>query len=400
MFGFLHSQRWVSVVLVALLLGGCATKSARPLGTEQRQGLGRLGVATAHFAPSVVLEITRGKGDSAARAAANAALGTLEGGLQTRDGFGFLLSVLLAPVIAVGGAVYGAVAGDSAAEVHRLADPLDEVLYGRELQQLLKEALLQHTRRTAQPIARSDLRGSGAEGRWQDYRGEVDLDTVLEVGIREILLSDESVANTRVNLQVTGFARLVAVSDGGVVLEQDYLYRSIDRSLAEWSRNGGTRLRSELNAAFDQIAGRIADDYFLTLAELPPKLASLAATRPLPHFCFFCEAFLEPLPTATPEFCWEPFPAAADLVGAQGALLQGAEDVVYDLRVTGLVKPSETIRYDIAETCYRFTAPLTPCRVHWWQVRARFRVGERLYATPWVMDERNRFRPSCASSPD
>ena len=106
------------IILMSLALGvgqwGCATapKAPPPLLSEQvRANLGTIGVASAPFSPEAHLEApTSGKWSGAGKGAAAGSLASIGGGLQSGHPIGFALWIALAPLFAMGGAVYGAIA--------------------------------------------------------------------------------------------------------------------------------------------------------------------------------------------------------------------------------------------------------------------------------------------------
>ena len=119
------------VLLMLTLTAGCATTFDDPgpdaLSTAHRTEMGRLAIREP-MRPSVALtgeDVLETKGEAAKSKAAGAAVGWLGGSLQagaeSGDPLGFLLMATIgivgAPVAAVGGAVYGAAAADSAEQL-------------------------------------------------------------------------------------------------------------------------------------------------------------------------------------------------------------------------------------------------------------------------------------------
>lgn len=385
-------KHFVSLLLCLLLFAGCATPV---MPSEERDKLGRLGMATVGFAPEVVLDVTRGRGHGAVMGAARGASGSVAQSMVTLNPF---VGVLFAPVVAVGGAVYGAIVADSADEVQKSINSIETLLPGMEFQQVLRQNVAEFTRRrTSQHFVRTDLLGSESPGQPRNFQDEKELDSVLEVGIWEIRLQDQSLSNTRVVLKVTGFARLVRVRNGSLCLEKEYRYQSAARDLDIWAQHGGSLVKDELKLAYEQIAGRIVDDYFLTVSDFPQPIASLAVTQPIPETGFFTAGFVKPLATQQPVLGWQPFPSEQDVAGLDGERLKRASEIVYDLRIADQEEQFVFSRHDLAQPTYKPETPLPPCRIYNWQVRARFRVDEAVSVTPWISDKRNRFKTDCST---
>lgn len=388
-------KNFVCLLLCLLLFAGCATPV---IPRENRDKLGRLGMATVGFAPEVVLDVTRGRGHGALMGAAGGASGSVAAGILYLNPFSVFVGVLLAPVAAVGGAVYGAIVADSADEVQKSINPIETLLHGMEFQQVLRQNVAEFTRRrTSQRFVQTDLMGSESPGQPRNLQDEKELDSVLEVGIREIRLQDQNLSNTRVVLKVTGFARLVRVRDGSLCLEKDYRYQSADRGLDIWAQHGGSLVKDELRLAYEQIAGLIVDDYFLPVSDFPQPIASLAVTQPIPETGFFTAGFVKPLATQQPVLGWQPFPSEQDMAGLDGERLKRASEIVYDLRIADQEEQFIFFRHDLAQPTYKPETPLPPCRIYNWQVRARFRVDEAVSVTPWISDKRNRFKTDCST---
>ncbi|MBW2477823.1 MAG: hypothetical protein JRE63_10930 [Deltaproteobacteria bacterium] len=385
-------------IFVLILIGGCALqRTSQPLPQEQRDSLGQLAVTAVHFAPHLEIDITHGRGHGAAKGAGGGALASLEAGLRSGDAIGLLLGIVLAPVVATGGAVYGAVAADSAKVVDGHTKTFENYLLGTELQRLLKQDVIDQINLwTSHKVVRSDLIGSSNFDQVKDYHSESDIDSVLEVGINEISLSDQSVSNTRVVLRVTGITRLIKVENSSVVFDQEYQYQSVSRDLDDWAAKDGALLKLEFQTAIHSFAERIVNNYLLTPARFPSKLFSLEATRPEPQHCFFCEDQIEPLDTCQPELCWRPFPAPDELVSPDGEWLQHAEDIVYDLKIRKFSDLYIIDINDIEQSCFYPEAPLEPCQLYVWSVRARFWVDSTEYVTPWQSNYRNHFKTACS----
>lgn len=386
----------LSGLLVVVLVSGCAGSGPRPISAEQRAALGRVGVATVHYAPDIAYHVTDSRGEGAAKGAAAGAAVSIYGGLSTGDPFGPLIGLLLAPVFAAGGGIYGAVASDSAAVVRAQIDPVDSYFFVSELQQKLTLEVLAHTAwRTTQSLARIGLKGSESAGQPKDFHDQTDLDTVLEVGLQQIALNDLGLSNQQIYLKVVASARLVQVRDGRLLAERKYDYLSVARSLAEWAKNDARHLNDDLLRAFEHIGGRMVDDLFLPVISLPKASSALVATRPLPEFCFFCSQGTKALRTRQPRLCWQAFPDVMTPDDDNGDRTVAQEGVVYDLWVKERAGRTAVIAYEIEPTCHQLSEPLKACTLYDWQVRARYLVAGEVQATPWVTTLKHAFKTKC-----
>lgn len=381
-------KKLISASLCLLSLTGCATTT---LPREERAHLGRLGVATAHYAPEMNFGIvSRGHAT-----ASGAALGAIAGPLAPimASPYGIGVTIFFWPILAATGATVGAVGGlvssHSGKEIEENVPKIEAYVYATEFQRLLSQQVVDFTQqRTLQELAQTGLKGSESPDHPKNYQTSTNLDTVLEVGLQQINLSDTGGFFSRQTaLHVSGFSRLLRVADGRLLLEKDYLYHSVERDLEDWVADGGKALQEELQRAFSLIASDIVDTHFVEEVKLLIDSASLKQTLPVIERCLFCKDFLEPLDTLQPELAWQAFPAEEDLVHPEWARFKKAEDVVYDLQLyvdqRNSVSSSIDTHYGITQARYQFETPLDPCQTYNWRVRARFEVDGIVYVTPW-----------------
>lgn len=378
-------KKLISSILCLSFLAGCAVK---PLPHAERARLERLGVATVHYAPEMDVSIAS-RGQSTAGGAATGALATALAPAVVAGPYGAAVTIFFWPILATVGATVGAAGGYvgaySAKEVKENAPLIEAYIYTTEFQRILSQKVVTFTRqRTSQSLAQTDLIGSESPDHFKDFRNETQLDTILEVGISRINLSGPRFLGGPLTLHVKGFSRLVRVSDGELVLKNDYTFDSIARELDVWAAKGGKLLQEELRNAFDVIASEVVDAHFIENIKFPRFSASLKQVKPKFKYFF---SNLKPLRTLRPQLGWQAFPAEEDLAHPEFVWLINAKHIVYDLQYfirgqDGQLS-SLTTRYGIKQPSYRFKKPLEHNRTYAWRVRARFWVDGVIYATPW-----------------
>lgn len=386
----------IAAILFCILPVGCAHIPPPVFPQEQRDGLGRLAVVTTNQAPEISIDVTTGRGHSAAKAAGAGAAGSIAGGFYA-GGVGAVLGVVLAPVVAAGGAIYGTVAGPSADDVKAALPPLEKYLLEAGYQKAVKLSVLETIAATTDWPVVAECAGAETSLEQLGTSPFPNADAVMAVGLREINLQDMSLNNSSVVLRISGFAKLFRAVDGTLISTAEYQRQSVSRSLEAWGQDGGVLVRKELAALIGSMAEGMVDNYLLTATQLPAYPASLEPVGPRPGFClFFCDDLPRMIEDSFPEFCWEPFPVAEDLASEQGKWLNSVENVFYDFRLVDTDDHSTTSRYGIDKPCYTLENQTAQCRNYMWLVRARFRVAGKLYATPWVArDKRNFFRTPC-----
>ena len=215
--------------------------------------------------------------------------------------------------------------------------------------------------------------------------------------------------NPALRLAVEARARLVASGSGEELFARGFRYHSPRRELARWVADDGRLLTQELERAYQDLAERMHDAFFLTssaeivqsspLTGLPgsaeyglcwlgprapaarPVLVSEMWTLPFTKgdLCELSAIHFGTVDTLEPLLRWDAFPRAADS--------HDVEAVTYDLKVwevedcarraliyerTGLPLPE-----------HRLEAPLAAGSRYFWSVRARFAGRGQARATPW-----------------
>ena len=324
--------------------------------------------------------------------------------------------LLMAPVVITAEAAGGAVEGS----VH--AVPADKA---REIEKVIHDAAarLDSQRALAARVA-SMLAADGAVRVAQDAPA----DTVLELAVLAIELEGcvarapfdanpcpGGTRNPALALTLTVRARLLHAGDEQALFARELRYHSPRRELARWTADDARLIDEELDRAYDDLAGRIADGFFLLgavelampssfgrLPQVDPQygLCWLAprkpAAKPLGIGDFVSAPFLKygrdlcrgsalrfgSADSVQPLLAWEAFPRALD-----GELASSVSHVTYDLRVWDEEDCSRRSlvyqRNGLTRAEHRIEQALEPGQRYFWSVRARFVLADRPTATPW-----------------
>lgn len=392
----------IAAALLCVLPTGCAFYSPPQIfPQEQRESLGWIAITVPSQAPVISVDVTTGRGDSAAKSAGIGALSSVYGGFVA-GGVGPIFGILLAPAFAVGGAVYGTVAGPSADEVKETLPALEKLLADGEYQKALKLKVLETLATRTAMVGNFENNGETLVSELANAIATPKADTVMEVGLIEIKLLDGGVTNSEVFLAISGFVKLARATDGTVITTSKYLQYSAFHSLEDWGRDGGALVGKELVATIGEMAELMVDNHLLTATQWPDFYPSLQPASFDPEPCLFCDYGPKINADQSMEFCWVSFPAPGDVAYTNGNWLQDAENVVYDFRILRaerhqLIGLNPVIkRYEIDKPCYTLKDKLDPCNRYEWSVRARFRVSGKMYATPWITRHgRNSFKAEC-----
>ncbi|MGH7404737.1 MAG: hypothetical protein ACREJA_02515 [Candidatus Methylomirabilales bacterium] len=179
--------------------------------------------------------------------------------------------LLLSPVVALGGAIYGAIAADSAEKVEATEATFKKALADLKIQETFRDRVLQvardETRQTFVPVEHRGPTILNEEVSYSFLTAEA-IDTILEVGVTRFGLEGEGI-NPLLPLVISTRARLVRVDDGAELYTREWVYRSRKRKFVEWAANNAQPLRDELDRAHQSLAEQIVDELFLVYL-IPP----------------------------------------------------------------------------------------------------------------------------------
>lgn len=275
-------------LLLASLLGlcGCASGPPPPLAPDLRATLGTIGV------------VSRGKSPDLDWSAPTTGVGSGAGvGLKMwwalssqPQGCGNGVCALTLPFFALGGAIYGGVAGESPEAIANAEAALKEAMAGIHLQAALQESIFQkardRTRYVVVLVQPSDLLGPGTESQYSALADQ-GVTTVLEVGVSQFALIGKYIGhNPPMMLAVNADAKLIRAKDGEVIYTLPVKYSSIHREFVEWAANNGQALRSEITSIpqflANEILWRMFSSDLLPVPEPPPPAPTQETEGPCP----------------------------------------------------------------------------------------------------------------------
>lgn len=267
-----RDRRLILWLALALLAGqaGCALKPLHRLhrlpSEEVRGQLGTVGVVSPRIAPEASVE--GGKGTGAAKGAWLGAASMIGGGLESGPAHGLLLGIALAPVAALVGGIYGAVAAEPASRVEEAERALHKVLAELKVQETIRDLVLEVARvETGYQFVSLAQRPATGEER-VDYRSLVSegIDTILEVGVSALGLEGPFGVNV---LVVEACARLIRTADGAQLYAlppegaHPLLFISRARKFVEWGAEDARPFREELDRGLRTLAEKMVEDLFL-----------------------------------------------------------------------------------------------------------------------------------------
>lgn len=247
-------------------MAGCATKPQ--LDEHIKSELGTIGVAGYQFPPNTVsIPNSPGKVQGTIDGAAGGAGGVLVAGLYSYDPYAFLLSVLLVPVFAVGGAVYGAITTDSPLPADMVAinqNQIDAAFTELKIQDSLRDRVEHLAQaKTNHKIVLLPEEGPSDQNSTYDYRQLTNkgIDTVLEAGFSYIETTPVSLGKT--GLIINADARLINVSNNTNIFYTQYQFRSSAYSLADWATNDARLVQETFDKATNKMARDILKDFLV-----------------------------------------------------------------------------------------------------------------------------------------
>ncbi len=366
-------------VCVALLLSGCSTvprgEPAPPVvSTEVRAQIGRLAVR-APLPPQVKLTAaldTKGKAAGKTALSAGGAWlgGTAGAAAETGEPITFALvlglGLLTTPIVAAGGALYGASAADNQADITAGNTTIQRALDFTP-QRLLEVIRTEFQQGVPVPY---ELVGSlsNAELRQRGFS------TVLDVEVLNITSQPDS-SGMHAAFLVTNEATLTQLQDHRRLLVRTFPIRIEGRAVSRWAANDGALLLGELDAEYARVAAELRQALFLRPSIRVQGLAP-ASTGPGPWH-------LKKVASLQPVFRW----SAVD-----GVETVAADRVTYDIRY-GVDRKQMSIEALDATMQFQPAQALQACKKYYWQVRARYAVFGAETSSAW--SPLHRFKTPC-----
>ncbi len=359
------SRKFLVFCIGCVLFSGCsslATTQPQPLSERDRERLGRIWVQPSYDTAEATSGVTSGRGMGAAIGAGQAtgAMWSEMGSGMSGDGaaLGLLVLVALTPIVAAGGAVYGAAAADSANDVDQYLATLDQVYaatdatYARHLEQGIADLPYLDVAVGARPNA---------------------FDSRLVIQFNE-LTGEGGGVKSNLSFTLSTKTSLYIGDDTAPAYVRDYRFHTPVRRLAQWAEGDGSALRAEVDVLAASTVQALLDDHFRRSAYTvqPDYPAYRFAFRP------------KRLATDQPEFRWHL---------AEGEFEVDAKvPVTYELRISGEAGAFSDYH---GLTVQRFTPPqpLPACARLEWLVRGHYQSMGQSRSTAW--SEPQRFRTPC-----
>jgi len=335
-------------IILVFILSACA-QSPKYLSETDRKSLGRIGVVSAQFQPEINLTLpAKGAGSGAWRGAREGAKDVIVGSAVIPLPGTIILGILLSPVAAAGGAVYGAFAAPPANTVARHEEVLTSISQRLKINKSIREEIIRYADEKAHyPLTDMGEIGPAKPGKDANYLHLAlnRTDTVLEVSASD--LSTEGAAiNSPFRVVIKADVRLVRTSDGMTLASYHPGFTSQSHTLQEWAGYDGALFRKALQSGFTQISretiyellfvygsasaeeiGSVGSDGKIFI--YPPKFIM---SRPEKSgFSLFSDDDLI-VDSLTPEFCWKPFADVKTLSG-KGANMAGISHISYQLEI-------------------------------------------------------------------
>jgi hypothetical protein len=373
---------------MSLLLASCAQI---PASLEDRAGIQRVTIVPDSVPPKTHFEtFAVGAGAGMGKGAAVASGTALVGGRSEAGGFGLLVTIVLLPFIAAGGAVYGAaiaVPPDRAEAIEALPKQvLATTAIERRLAELVAEAGQDSGYVLTLPPEYADRGLSGAPV-------EPDSDALLETDVTDFGFRGDG-DDPDIAMYVRAKARLVRMPAQKTLGESTFLFQSEPRKLDQWLADGGKPLHTAFDTLLRNLARDIVDRRLLHypygfIGDFEIELPGPSANSPGK---LIISPFFIPTPTVDtlqPTLVWNAFRApdeAADAAkGMARSKLLGYEVCIWRRYQSEQMTPQgcDYRQQGGPETSHTVEAPLLPGTRYFWSVRMRFKVDNDAYLTGW-----------------
>lgn len=395
---------------LSLLLAGCAGVPV-PASLEDRAGIQRVTVVPDTVPPETHFETYAvGAGAGMGKGAAEASVKALASG--GGGSVGVLLAIALLPLIAAGGAAYGAsiaVPADRAAAIETLPKQLlATTAIERRLAQLVAEAGRDSGYVLALAPENADRSPSGAPV-------GADSDALLETDVTDFYFKGDG-DDPDIAMYVRAKARLVRMPAHKTLGESTFVLQSESRKLNQWLDDGGKPLHAAFDTLLRNLARDIVDRRLLhypygllhypsgqlnpygSLNDIELELRGPSAISP-------GSSFLWPptVDTLQPTLAWNAFTIPDKASDTAGGMTRAAT-LGYEVCIWREYEPGQwSARGCIyrhrggPETSHTIETPLPPGTRYRWSVRMRFKVDSDEYLTGWNRRPLEFYTPATAS---
>jgi hypothetical protein len=412
-----ETRRWrngthglaLTLVLLMLVLGGCATTGNVAPDTAHQEQLGRVAIVAIEQEPELKFEgFVHGKGAGAA-AGAGGTFAACLGGMGSGGcsgafcGAALILMLGICSVAGLIGGVAGAATAPSADQAKAGEDTLIRAFEVRTIQHSVRQAIEDAARAAGAILVNlpeDDVRPAAAARDYRSLAGR-GIDTVLETTLTKAGTSGAGINSpSMAYMQVQ--VRLVDAVSNAEKYSTDYLYQGRSLDLAGWSAQQAKPLLDELEKGYRSLGTHIYDSIF-ELHPFPDRGAhsaggmlstafGLAPIAPPTRGQLTADDFISrrfewfEVDSMRPHLKWEAFPRASDIAATPESMSR-AHNVRYDL----VIAREENMA--AAEIVYRKEGLLYPEHTpdlslrpetrYFWTVRARFELDGRNRVTEW-----------------
>ncbi len=367
--------RFFITLLLAITAAGCVvTEPAAPpaLANSAREQIGHLAVR-GPTRPNVTLaDDLEGKGSAAGKTALSAGAGWLGGTMEVASQGGgegavllLALGLVTTPIVAAGGAAYGAAIADNPEAVTSgneiIAESLD--FAPAQLRQALDEQLT-----SSAPVSYEFV---PAESSNQQLLSQ-GFDSVLDVQMHSIA-SRPTADRIHVYFESVNKFQLTSLRTGQLLISRSHRRDFEPRAVSGWASRNASPLTEALDAGFSDISSQTIEELFLAPAirvkGLEPVTRGLFGTGTIPG--------------RRPLFVW---------TALDGGSAEPSRDVEYEIEISPSGK-AEPISHRTHNMRYVPPAPLAACRSYRWRLRAHYSSFGQPTATAWTPEYR--FKTQC-----
>jgi len=395
-------------IILALILSACA-QSPKYLSEMDRKSLGHVGVVSAQFQPEINLTLpAKGAGAGAWRGAKEGAKDVIVGSAVIPLPGTIILGILLSPVAAAGGAIYGAFAAPPAKTVVQHEKVLTDISQKLEINRSIREGIIRYADKKAHYLL-IDLgeTGPAKPGKDASYLGLAlnGTDTVLEVIVSDLSTQGAAI-NSPFKITINVDVRMIRTVDDMVLASYPSRFVSQPHTLQEWASHDGSLFREVLQKGFTQISRETMYELLfiydaVSAKEMrsvdpngkgyvhPPEIITSMPEKPA--FSLFSDN-RPVVGTVTPEFCWKPFISEKKQLSDESAKMSGVSHISYQLEVR---HDDEMVykRESLKGLCHHLDQPLKWNEKYsvsvrrWFKLNGYIRVtrpGEVLFKTPSI----------------
>ncbi len=357
-----------------LVLGACTTtiplRDAQPLSEAERQTLGAVQIEPVYEGRTKTQGINPGKGAGVAMGAGGAALGWAGASLSTGEPITALVGLMLTPVAALGGGIYGGIVADKAEDVEhyratlaRVVDTAPQV-YARELEGGVRQLV---------DIPVTVAPATSPPSQMPQMPEEIDATLRIEFAS---LVGSGGGPESMLEFKLSTQTQLIPKGAVKPTYTRSYSVTTRSQRLSEWVTDDGAPLRGALDRLASSTVEQILDDHFRrsALVVKPVFPARPGVFKP------------RRLKTASPIFSWALLDSGVEVDGEKYSELS------YEMRLVDDHGTSIVAR-DLPSPAYEHDTALRQCATYRWNARASYRSFGQTRATAWSQERA--FRTPC-----